>query len=133
MRRSLGLLLLMLAGAAPPASQKVPSAPAARVAGTAIDHRHSGVTVRVPAGAKYLGGERFNLYGVADAEVHLFAETDSQGGLARLYWIQFESYLPSRPELSYNYAEGNRRVELWGTTTWLRAGPVPTTGPVREG
>jgi hypothetical protein len=133
MRRSLGLLMLMLAGTAPATAQEVPSAPAARVDRSAVAHRPSGMTVRVPPRAAYLGGERFNLYGVADAEVHVFAERGAGGRLERLYWIQFESYLPSRPELAYNYAEGNRRTELWGTTTWLRSGPVPTTGPVREG
>lgn len=111
----------------------VPSAPAARVQRNAIVHPGEGVTVRVPASARYLGGERFNLYGVADAEVHVFAELGRGRALRRLYWIQFESYLPSRPELSYNYAEGNRRAEPWGLVTWLRSGPVRTDGPVRPG
>lgn len=126
------------AGSAPAAAQEtstaaVPATLAARVDGRTLTHAGEGVTVRVPAAARYLGGERFNLYGVADAEVHVFAERDRGGALRRLYWIQFESYLPSRPELGYNYAEGNRRAELWGLVTWLRAGPTRTDGPMRPG
>jgi len=114
----------------PPA---VPNAPAARVEGNRVVHPGEGVIVHVPAAAGYLGGERFNLYGVADAEVHVFAERRAGGALGRLYWIQFESYLPSRPELSYNYADGNRRAEPWGLVTWLRAGPTRTDGAMRPG
>lgn len=89
--------------------------------------------VRVPASATYVGSERFNLYGVADAEVHLFVEPDADRRMRRLWWVQFESYLPSKPDLSYNYADGNRPVELAGMRTWLRSNPVSTTGPTRPG
>ena len=98
-----------------------------------ITHSGEGITVRLPASATYVGSERFELYGVADAEVHLFVEPDAAKRMRRLWWVQFESYLPSKPELSYNYADGNRPIELGGTRTWLRAGPVSTTGPMRAG
>ena len=108
-------------------------APAARVEGPRVVHAGEGVAVRVPAAAAYVGSERFTLYGVADAEVHVFAEADARRRVRRLYWIQFESYLPERPELGYDYADGNRRMELWGIPTWVRAGPARTDGPVRAG
>ena len=91
------------------------------------------MTVRVPKSAAHAGSERFTLYDVADAEVHVFVEADANRRIRRVYWIQFESYLPGRPELNYDYAEGNRRVMLSGTPTWLRSNPVPTTGPMRAG
>ena len=135
---ALGIVMaLMLTGAqdgaAQPPAEAAAQAPAAAVRGHSVAHAGEGVTVHVPTTARYLGAERFTLYGVADAEIHVFAETDAAGGLRRLYWIQFESYLPSRPELAYNYAEGNRRLDWGGVATWVRAGPVRTDGPMRPG
>ncbi len=133
MRRWLGLAILMLTGSmSAVAAAETPATVTARVEGNAVVHVGDGVTVRVPASATYVGGERFTLYDVADCEIHLFIEADADRRMRRLWWIQFESYLPSRPELSYNYADGNRRMMLQGTPTWVRSNPVPTTGPVRE-
>ncbi len=133
MRNWVALTMAMLAAAAPGAAQEPATVPAAGVEGQAVVHPGEGVTVRVPASAAYAGGERFTLYGVADCEIHVFIEADADRRMRRLWWIQFESYLPSKPELSYDYAEGNTRMMLAGTPTWVRANPVPTTGPMREG
>jgi hypothetical protein len=127
------ILVTALAGIAAPAAAAEPAQPAAKVEAGSVIHAGEGVTVRVPESAAYAGGERFTLYGVADAEVHLFVEANARRRLRRLWWIQFESYLPSKPELSYDYADGNRPIELGGVRTWLRSNPVPTTAPVREG
>ena len=51
---------------------------------------------------KYLGGQRFLLYGVADAEQHFFVEADEAGSIRSFYWVQFEHFLPGRGE-TYNY------------------------------
>jgi hypothetical protein len=123
---------MMLAGAQTSVAE-APTAPTARVEAHAVAHPGEGVTVRVPETATYAGGERFTLYGVADCEIHVFIEADADRRMRRLWWIQFESYLPSKPELSYDYAEGNTRMMVGGTPTWVRANPVPTTGPMREG
>ncbi|HYJ82719.1 MAG TPA: hypothetical protein VEW26_07755 [Allosphingosinicella sp.] len=136
MRAILASLALALAGSAPatapePASV-VPAAPAARVKRHAVVHAGKGVTVRVPEAAAYVGSERFALYGIADAEIHVFAEADGKRRLTRLYWIQFESPLPSRPEARYDYSD-NERAELWGRTTWVRTGPRRTADPGRAG
>lgn len=133
MRKQMLLAMLALAGIAAPAVAADTPGPVARVEANRVTHAGEGITVRVPPSAVHVGSERFDLYGVADAEVHVFAEPDASKRMRRLYWIQFESYLPSRPELSYNYADGNRAVELWGTTTWLRAGPASTASPTRAG
>ena len=131
------LTLLAGVGAMPAAAQPADAAqaPAARVEAHAVVHPEDGVTVRVPRGAAYVGGDRFVLYGVADCEIHVFAEADAQRRVHKLYWIQFESYLPSLPERRYNYADGNRRIELGGTATWLRAAPanVSASAPTRPG
>jgi len=124
--------IVVLAGAGPGAAEPA-VAPAAQVKGHSVTHPGEHVTVRVPASAGYVGSERFTLYGVADAEIHVFAEADAAKRLTRLYWIQFESYLPSLPDKRYNYADGNRRVMAWGIPTWVRAGAVRTDGPTRAG
>lgn len=108
------------------------SAPAAEVRGHRVVHEGEGVIVRVPASAAYVGSERFTLYGVADAEIHLFAEADSNRRVTRLYWIQFESFLPSRPELRYNYSD-NKRSEHWGAVTWVGGGPRSAASKGRPG
>ena len=117
----------------PPVDPKaVPSTPAASVAGNVVTHPGEKLRIRVPATAAYAGAERFNLYGVADAEVHVFVEADAAKKMQRLYWVQFESYLPTNDH-RYNYADGNTRFDLWGTPTWLLWGPRPTTAPTRAG
>ena len=51
---------------------------------------------------KYAGAQRFELYGVADAEQHFFIDATPAGDIQRLYWMQFEHYLPSNDH-RYNY------------------------------
>jgi hypothetical protein len=133
MRLSAIMVLLAFTGAAAPATAAGQAAPIANVKANRVMHPGEGITVRVPRSATYVGGERFKLYGVADAEVHVFVEPGAGKRVGKLYWVQFESYLPSRPELAYNYADGNRRIDLDGTATWLRSGPVSTGGPMRPG
>lgn len=51
---------------------------------------------------KYAGGQSFVLYDVANAEQHFFVDADKDGRVKRLYWIQFEGYLPDNTH-TYNY------------------------------
>lgn len=51
---------------------------------------------------KYLGGQRFPLYGVAEAEQHFFVKLAQDGSAAQIYWVQFEHYLPSNTH-TYEY------------------------------
>jgi hypothetical protein len=116
-----------------PGAAEVPSAPAALARTGEVSNARERLTVRIPRSARYIGSDRFELYGVADAEVHVYAEIDAAKRLRKLYWIQFESYLPSQPDRRYNYAEGNVRRLVRGTPTWILAGPRPSTGPTRPG
>jgi hypothetical protein len=130
---SKNLAAMAILAIATSAAAEVPSTPLAEVQGSSITHPAERITVRVPASASYVGSERFNLYGVADAEVHVFAETDGERQLKRLWWVQFESYLPSPMNHRYNYADDNRPIEIGGVRTWLRSGPVSTAAPTRAG
>ena len=51
---------------------------------------------------KYAGGHKFVLYEVANAEQHFFVDADKDGRVKRMYWVQFEGYLPTNTH-SYNY------------------------------
>lgn len=59
--------------------------------------------ITLPEKVKYVGAERWVLYGIADCELHAFVEADADKNVQRIYWVQFESYLPSRPELHHTY------------------------------
>ena len=80
-------------------------------------------------GYKYLGGQRFILYNVADAEQHLFADADQQNRIRRLYWLQFEGYLPNNTRSSYNY-KSTRTTNIGGlefiVDTWVRKYTEPS-------
>ena len=114
------------------ASAEAVEPPAATVRGHSVTHPRSHITVRVPARATYVGSDRFDLYGVADAEIHLFAEAGSDRRLTKLYWIQWETYWPSKPELTHDYT-GDQRQRHWGTTVWVNTGISSPSEPARVG
>jgi hypothetical protein len=82
------------------------------------------VRVQVPKSAQYIGGDRWVLYDIAGCELHAFVEADAQKNVQHLYWIQFEAYLPTRPELKHTY-DSPRRASIGGmdffVDTWVRA------------
>ncbi len=61
---------------------------------------------------KYAGSQSFILYDVARAEQHFFVDADKEGRVRRLYWVQFEGYLPNNAHL-YDY-KVNKTVTLGG-------------------
>jgi hypothetical protein len=61
---------------------------------------------------KYVGTQSFILYDVARAEQYFFVDSDKQGRIKRLYWIQFEGYLPNNTH-AYDY-KVNKQVTIGG-------------------
>jgi hypothetical protein len=61
---------------------------------------------------KYVGAQSFILYDVASAEQHFFVDADKQGRIRRMYWVQFEGYLPSNTH-TYRY-KANKTVGIGG-------------------
>ena len=61
------------------------------------------LTITLPSNVEYAGADRFVLYNVADCEIHAFVQPDAHQNTQRLYWIQFEGYLPSLPDAHYTY------------------------------
>jgi hypothetical protein len=61
---------------------------------------------------KYAGGHSFILYEVANAEQHFFVDADKDGRIKRMYWVQFEGYLPSNTH-TYDY-NSPKKVNIGG-------------------
>jgi len=85
--------------------------------------RDPNVRVQFPLSAQYLGADRWNLYDIADCELHAFVDSDAQKSVQRLYWVQFEGYLPSKPDLAHQY-DSPRHTTIGGldfyVDTWVR-------------
>ena len=60
------------------------------------------VRIEFDKGFKYVGGHSFILYDVAHAEQHFFLDADREGRVKRMYWVQFEGYLPTNTNV-YRY------------------------------
>jgi hypothetical protein len=94
------------------------------------------VKIRLPDSVVYVGADRWILYDIADCVLHAFVESDSSKNIQKLYWVQFEQYIPSRPELHHTY-DSPRHTSLGGmdfyVDTWVRAQTEPSkTGSDRE-
>ena len=96
-----------------------------------ISRADPAVTIELPKSAKYLGAERWDLYDIADCELHLFVEADSHKVVKALYWIQFEGYLPSNTH-AYDYSK-DESVTFAGLPFWQRARFGPSNQVPRAG
>ena len=80
--------------------------------------------IELPKWVHYVGADRWVLYGIADCELHAFVEADGQEKVQRLYWIQFERCLPSKPKLKHRY-DSPRHAKIGGldfyVDTWTSA------------
>jgi hypothetical protein len=100
--------------------------------------RDPSVRIILPEDVHYLGADRWVLYGIADCELHAFVEADAQNigaqnnNVHQLYWVQFEQYLPAKPDLHHTY-DSLRHVQIGGmdfyVDTWVR----PSTAPIDPG
>lgn len=87
------------AATAPPVSRRVKG----RVLTSAGAPR---VRIKFDKAFKYAGAQSFVLYDVANAEQHFFVDADARGHIRRLYWVQFEGYLPDNDH-AYDYKSKN--------------------------
>ncbi len=88
-----------------------------------VSQNDPAVRIELPKSARYLGADRWVLYGIADCELHGFVEADKQKQVQQLYWIQFEGYLPSKPDLHHQY-DSPTHATIGGldffVDTWVR-------------
>jgi hypothetical protein len=116
------IIILVLCACSVVASAK---APERRVEhNVIISERDPKVRVELPKSAQYVGADRWVLYGIADCELHAFVEADSERSVERLYWLQFEGYLPTKPKLKHRY-DSPRHATIGGldfyVDTWVSA------------
>jgi len=125
---SAGLLAWIAFGSAS-AADKIPE----RVVNgnTITSARDPAIRIVLPQAAQYVGNSRWDLYDVADAELHVFVEADEQKLVRRLYWIQFEAYLPSNTH-TYRY-KFEEKLTHAGLEFDVRARFGPTNEPPKPG
>ena len=80
----------------------------------------------------YVGSDRWILYGMANCELHAFVHADSQKQVQRLYWVQFESYLPTRPDLHHTY-DSPRHTQIGGLDFYVDTWVEPTSSHIKPG
>ena len=135
MLRSVVVLVLCLFYAATLTAQTAP--PEREVLGSVVtSKRDPEVRIELPKAAQYVGADRWALYGIADCELYAFVEADAQKNVQRLYWVQFEGYLPSRPDLHHTY-DSPKHATIGGmdfyVDTWVRRKDATTeSGSDRE-
>jgi hypothetical protein len=100
-------------------------APERKVDGNVIiSEREPKIRIELPRSVQDVGADRWVLYGIADCELHAFVEADEQKNVQRLYWVQFEGYLPSKPDLKHTY-DSPRHATIGGmdfyVDTWARS------------
>ncbi len=98
--------------------------PERKVDGNVItSDREPKIRIELPQSVQYVGADRWVLYGIADCELHAFVEADDQKNVRRLYWVQFEGYLPSKPDLKHTYDSPQHavigRMDFY-VDTWVR-------------
>jgi hypothetical protein len=88
-----------------------------------ISNREPEIRIELPDSVMYVGADRWILYDIADCELHAFVESDNQKNVRRLYWVQFEGYLRSKPELKHTY-DSPQHAQIGGldffVDTWVR-------------
>jgi hypothetical protein len=92
--------------------------------------------IRLPESVRYLGADRWVLCGIADCELRAFVQADEQKNVQELYWVQFEGYIPTRPDLHHKY-DSPRHATIGGldfyVDTWPRSiGEKTESGSDRE-
>jgi hypothetical protein len=109
-----------------------PPAPERVVKGnTLTSARDPQITLEIKPPVEYVGADRWVLYGVADCEVHVFVEAGKDKKVSRLYWIQFEGYLPEILGASYDY-DSPTRVSIGGREFIVDGWFFPTNAPYRR-
>jgi hypothetical protein len=106
------------------------SAPERKVEGNMItSQRDPEVRITLPSDVQYVGADRWILYDIADCELHVFVEAGPEKTLQKLYWVQFEGYVPSRPELHHTY-DSPKHATIGGmdfyVDTWVRTKDEPS-------
>ena len=97
-----------------------------------ISDHEPNVRIELPQQVHYVGSDRWVLNNVADCELHVFVEADDTKLVKRLYWIQFEGFLPSKPKLRHHYST-SQKTNLGPMEFLIRARFGSTEEPLKPG
>jgi hypothetical protein len=90
-----------------PVVQPQVSSPLHTVKGTSVTSSQlPRAKVTLPRSFRYVGTDKWTLFDVADCEIFVFVEADREKRVKSYCWVQFEAYLPSKPNYSYDYKNG---------------------------
>jgi hypothetical protein len=125
MWKTMATLSLALACALPALATE----PERTVSGTTVTSTHDPkIRVDLPASATYVGSDRWMLLGFDDCEMHVFVDAGPDKRIERLYWVQFEAYVPERPDVHHDYS-GSRHITINGLDfyldTWVQNASQP--------
>jgi hypothetical protein len=81
------------------------------------------IRVRFDKRFKFVGSQKFILYGRAQVEQHFFVDTDKQRRIKGMYMVQFEGYLPN-VNATYDYP-ATKTVNLGGQTYITNTERIP--------
>ena len=116
-------VVLLTVGAS--AAQQPGTTPERQVVGNVITSGHDPkVRIELPKSVQYVGADRWILYGIADCELHAFVDADQHQNVQRRYWVQFEAYVPERPELQHSY-DSPRHANIGGLDFYVDTWVVP--------
>ena len=128
------LFLLIL----PVAARSSSPYPERAVIGNVISSdRDPSVRIALPESAAYVGTDKWVLFGIANCQLFVFVDADEQKSVQRLYWVQFEGYIPSMPKLHHTY-DSKEHATLGGmdffVDTWVQDGKAskPDTKPLAD-
>jgi hypothetical protein len=104
---------------------------------TVVSRRHPVISIKMPRAVHYVGTDRFQLsdpkLGNFDAcELYAFVDPENDRRVGKLYWVQFEAYLPSHPDLHHTY-DSPRHVVIGGLDFFLDAGMLPVDRVIKPG
>lgn len=82
-----------------------------------------GIEIEFANEFKYMGGQKFILFGAADVEQHFFVKQDEHGKFVSAFLLQFESV---RPDVNwqYDYSDSPIRLEIGGLKFFTDTAPL---------
>jgi hypothetical protein len=90
------------------------------------------IRIELPASVEYVGADRWVLYDIADCELHAFVDADRDKNVQRRYWVQFEAYVPDRPDLHHTY-DSPRHAHIGGLDFYVDTWVTPSDANVAPG
>ena len=97
---------------------------------TLISQSDPAVKITLPDSAHYVGSDRFVLSDPTlgkfdDCNLFAFVDSDAAKHIGKFYWIQFEAYLPSRPQLHHTY-DSPRHATIGGLDFYVDTSVSPS-------